>query len=676
MTKKRRQRNRQNIKPKHQTIGKWYYVAGILLLTILVYSNSIHNDFIYQFDDDLYVTNNPDIQAITGENLKSILTKPYVGLYLPLTMFVYMIEYQLFGMNPAPYHLVNLLIHLVNTLLVFLLIYKIKPHIYIASVVAFVFAVHPMHVESVSWISELKDVLFTMFYLAGLLTYLRYIQKNRSKDIWLTAGYFILSLFSKTLAVSFPLFLVLFDWYYGRLFNRKVIFEKVPFFTLSLIMGLTGIYFTQVAGASDTSTPDIPWIHRPFIVADAVLMYLYKFIAPVKLAIYHYYPDISKGVLPARFYISTGILFALTLTAIIWVVRTGEKKRDLIFGLAFFIIPTLFVLQLVPAGRAYAAERYTYLSYCGLAYIFAIFTYPLISKQQRSYPKKFLVAGLIIFAAGFSILTYQRNKDWSDSITLFTDLIEKKPGFGHPYLIRGITYVQLGKPELALTDYNRSLELDPDNPKTLANRSSAKGMTGDYEGALKDATRALEMQPNDQNALVNRANARIFLKDFEGARADCSALIAIDSTNAGYYQKRIIALKELNDHEALLKDYLALSALEPENHLHPALAGEVAYILGKYKKAIELLSRSMKLKPGYYQPLFVRGNAWYNLGEYRKALADYTRYAGITNNSMAYFNIGQCHFQLQEIPKACTAWQKALELGHEDAQNQINNYCR
>lgn len=651
-------------------------MAGILLLTIIVYSNSIQNDFIYQFDDDLYVTNNPDIHAITGENLKNIFTKSYVGLYLPLTMFVYMIEYQIFGLNPAPYHLVNLLIHLVNTLLVFLLIYRIKPHTYIASVVAFVFAVHPMHVESVSWISELKDVLFTMFYLAGLLTYLHYIQNNRSKDIWLTAGFFILSLLSKTLAVSFPLFLVLFDWYYGRLKNRKVLFEKAPFFALSLIMGLTGIYFTQVAGASDTSTPDIPWIHRPFIVGDAVLMYLYKFIAPVKLAIYHYYPDISKGVLPARFYVSTGILLAVILIAINWVVRAGEKKRDLIFGLMFFVVPTLFVLQLVPAGRAYAAERYTYLSYCGLAYIFSVFTFPIFSKQRKSFAGKTLLTVLFFFAAGFSVLTYQRNKHWSDSITLFTDLIGKKPDFGHPYLIRGITYVQLGKPELALADYNKSLQLDPDNPKTLANRSSARGMTGDYEGALKDATKALKMLPNDQNALVNRANARIFLKDFEGARADCSALIAIDSTNPDYYQKRIIALNELNDHEALLKDYLVLSALEPEKHLHPAMAGEVAYLMGEYEKAIELLTEAMKLKPGYYQPLFLRGNAWYNLGEYRKALADYTRYAEITDNSMAYFNIGQCHLQLQEIPKACAAWQKAFELGHKDAQNQINNYCR
>jgi len=148
-----------------------------------------------------------------------------------------------------------------------------------------VFAVHPLHVESVTWISERKDVLYVLFYLAGLITYLKYTRRPSFKNYLLTLLFFILSLFSKTVAVSFPLFLVAFDWYRGRqIFNIKVILEKVPFFALSLFFGLLGIYFTS--SVEDYTTPVIDWVHRPFIVSDAIMIYLTKFFAPVNLMIY------------------------------------------------------------------------------------------------------------------------------------------------------------------------------------------------------------------------------------------------------------------------------------------------------------------------------------------------------------------------------------------------------
>jgi protein O-mannosyl-transferase len=678
MAKQRSKANKRNkTKTNKGRSGRFYFLAGILLLTVIVYSGAMRHDFIYQFDDDLYVTNNPDIQALTAENFGKIFTNTYVGLYLPITMATYMLEYSAFGPNPMPYHLTNLIIHLINTVLVFMLIIKIRPGTYLASIVAFVFALHPMHAESVTWISERKDVLYALFYLAGLLSWLYYIQKKTTKIYLLTIFFFILSLFSKTVAVSFPLFLVIFDWYFGRpLWSKKVILEKIPFFALSLAVGLLGIYMAGTA--NDTSTPDIPWIYRPFIISDAVMIYIYKFIAPFKLMIYYYYPDLLAGNLPTKFYISTVALLVVFTATVFWAVQTKTKQRDLLLGILFFVIPTLFVLQLIPLGRAYAAERYTYLSYIGLAYIFGIFTRDIVINNSRKnlQLKAILIGILIFFGVGFSALTWTRNHDWQDSFSLFDDLIDKNPDHGHPYLIRGITHIQFGNPEKALADYNKSIALDPANPKTYANRSSAKGMLGDYTGALEDANRSLEIKPGYENALSNRATAYLYLNKFEKAIDDYTRILEMDSTNTNMIRKRIIALEKTGQEENILNDYLALTRLEPYNYINFAKAGEYFYRLDQIQKSIEYLSKSMELKPDYHQPLFLRGNAFYKSGDYDNALSDFSRYAEITGQAVAYYNMGMSYKMLNQIPEACKAWKKAHELGHANAAKRLAESCR
>lgn len=673
---KSKPRRKQGI-PDKKPVNPYVYLAGILLLTVIVYAAAMNNNFIYQFDDDLYVTNNPDIQAFTWDNVQTVFTKAYVGLYLPLTMLGYMGEYALFGLNPEPYHIINLIIHLVNTLLVFVLIRRLRPGVYVAALVAFVFALHPMHVESVTWISELKDVLYSLFYLAGLLAWLRYTDKPSAGRYLATLGFFVLSLFSKTIAVSFPLFLVAFDWYRGRkLLSKKVILEKIPFFALSLAIGLLGIYFTQTG--NDTSTPYIAWAFRPFIVSDAVLMYLWKFIAPFNLMNYYYYPDVSAGALPTRFYVSTGILLLLIAGAIFWIAKAKQHKRDLILGIIFFVIPTMFVLQLIPVGRAYAAERYTYLSYIGLTYIFGIYTAGIIRNRAKNMMqlRATIIVILVFFAAGFSYLTWERNKDWKDSFTLFDDLVEKNPDHFHPYLIRGITHVQFGNREAALADYNKSISLNPNSAKTLANRASVKGMLGDYEGALKDANQALKIMPGYDNALNNRATARIYTKDYEGALEDISALMKMDSTRTDLINKRIMVLEKLGRQQDILNSYLELIRQEPGNYVNYGKAGEMYYRLDQNEKAIEYLSKSMQLKPNYYQPLMLRGNAYYKTGQYKKALADFNRFAQYSSDPNAWYNAGMCHMMLKEMSEACDDWQKALELGHGSAADRIRENCK
>ena len=655
----------------------WLWLALILLLTVLAYANAVNNDFIYQFDDDLYVTDNPDIKALTSHNLYRMFTTSYVGLYLPLTMLTYAVEYHFFGLDATAYHLTNLLLHLINVWLVFLLILKIKPNTYVAALVALVFALHPMHVESVTWISERKDVLYLLFYLAAAIFYLKYIRKNSAGNYLITLGFFVLSLLSKTIAVSLPLLLLALDWYFGRsLTSRRVWLEKIPFFALSAAIGLLGIWFTSTA--ADTSTPDISWLHRPFIVADAVLMYLWKFLVPVQFKIYHYYPPTASGVLPLRFYVSAAILLALTLSVFLLIKKSGNLKRDLILGLAIFVVPTLFILQIVPAGRAYAADRYTYFSYVGLAYVLAVSTRQIINTQKVSLRKwrNLLIIVLAIWLGMLGIVTRQRNTDWSDSIRLFTDLIQKKPDHGHPYLIRGITWYQQGKMELALDDYNQSILRDTTDAKAFANRASVRGIKGDYAGALRDADRALLIQPGHASAINNRATANFYLENYTQAVADYDALIAMDSLDGGNYQKKIMVLEKMADTAALITTYQRLMRLEPDNYLNYAKAGELFYRQKNLETAVHYFDKALRLDASQHVLLMLRANALFGMQHYEEALQDYARYAEITGDANAWYNAGQCSRKLERIEDACGYWEKAAEKNFAPALSRIREFCK
>jgi len=675
-------RLKQNIKPSGEgkfTKGSWIYLAGILILTILIFSNSVKNNFIYQLDDDVYITSCNDIKAFTADNIHAIFTTAYAGLYLPLTMLTYMIEYHFFGLNPKAYHMVNLLLHLINIVLVFLLIYKLKPKPLVAGVVAIFFAIHPMHVEAVSWLSERKDLLFSMFYLLGLNTYVVFARKRQWKHYVITLLLFIFSLLSKPLAISFPLFLVLIDWYHERKFTLRVISEKVPFFALSLIFGLIGIYFGKTLNPQDLITPEFDWFYRVFIVSNAILFYLFKLIAPFGLSVYHYYPKIINGNLPFEFYISAPLIL-LIISGVAWflVYKANGLRKDIIMGLAFFIIPTAFVLQLVPIGRAYAAERYTYLSYIGLFFILSLFVDRILNGTNINKNLKRLSGGLLIAVIlGFSYLTYQRNKDWMDSLTMFTDLIDKNPVRGHPYLCRGITKYQFGDNIGALEDYNLSIKYDTNDAKAYSNRSSVRGILKDYNGALEDCNKALIIQPGYINALNNRATAKLFLNDLQGAFEDYTASVRLDSLNPKSYRNRIGISEKLGNMDAMLSDYAMLIKLEPSSAANLAGRGEIYYKNGNFDLAISDLSKALQLNPSLYGAFFARGNAYFGIGKYELAVSDFSKLIQHSpNDAPAYYNRGICYLKLNEMENACHDWEQARKNGNPDAIQKINRYCK
>ncbi len=231
-----------------QVLPSWTPIA-IAAFTALLYLHSLPNNFTV-FDDDVYIINNPFLKDFSARGIWAIVTSFYSSNYHPFTTLTWFFEYNLFGLNPLPFHLVNTALHVLNTWLVYKLAANLSGRQVTAAVVALLFGVHPMHVESVAWISERKDVLYAAFYLSSLLVYLRYTaQGYRQKDYVGTLLLFGASLLSKSAAVTLPVLLLAIDIYKGRKMDARAITEKIPFFVLSVVFGIITAYYRSVRAA-------------------------------------------------------------------------------------------------------------------------------------------------------------------------------------------------------------------------------------------------------------------------------------------------------------------------------------------------------------------------------------------------------------------------------------------
>jgi len=343
-------------------------LIAILFITYLSFSPSIKAGFI-NWDDNEYVTENPDIRSLSFDNIKKISSSFYVGCYLPITMLSYSIEYHYYKLDPHIYHSVNLILHLINCLLVYWLFILLCRNKFIAFAVALLFGIHPLHVESVAWISERKDLLYSLFFILSLIFYIYYRESEKRdrkilKYYFLSIISFLLSLFSKPMAVSLPIILLLIDYLFHTPIKAKIFTEKISFFLLSLIFGIVAILGQQTAGAT-SSKSTFALADNILIACHGIILYLYKLIIPINLsAIYPYPKSVMSSCILSPFIlliIFGGVIYSLKYT------------RKILFGFLFFLITILPVLKLVPIGYAMIADRYTYIPYLGIFYIISVF---------------------------------------------------------------------------------------------------------------------------------------------------------------------------------------------------------------------------------------------------------------------------------------------------------------
>lgn len=570
--------------PALTSMQRWGSITAIIILTIIVFSNSITKIFI-ALDDQVYINDNPYIKSLSWQSIKTIFIVFYNGNYHPLTTLLYAIEFKIFGYDASAYHVISLFIHLLNVCLVFILLERLISHKAIPFLGALLFAIHPMHVESVVWISEQKDVLYAFFYFAGIITYINYINKKSFKKLTLTLFLFLLSLLSKSAAVTFPLILVLCDYLFNRGWSKKVIVEKIPFFILSLVIGIISIMSQNAAGAINDETM-VPYtlFERVFVVSYALVYYIVKFVVPYNLSVLHYAPkDLS-----IFFYICPLILLLICYL----VLKSSQIKRQLIFGFLFYLFSIILVVQIIPVGYVLVSERYSYVPYFGLIFI-AGNLYSLIKNDKISlsnYLKKIINYLIAIVVLVFSYLSFQYIKKWQSSVLLFEDIVKKNPQSGYGYNAYGKILSVNGNPEKALESFSRAIELDSTIAESYFCRANINFGKKNYEPAIKDYLKAGELQPDYAENYNNLA----FLYSETGRMDD--AIV--------YYSKAI--------------------NLKPTEYLYQRRATCYTY-LKKYPEALEDYNRTLKLNPLLAEGYFNRGVCYYYIPNIEKACEDWNK---------------------------------------------------
>src|SRR5260221_10960730 len=371
------------------------------------------------------------------------------------------IEYHFWGLNEAGYHIINVLLHLLNIILVFYTIFLLSNKTGVALIVALLFGIPPMHVESVAWASELKDLLYTFFFLASYILYLKYIKSNKNKFLFYALLLFMFSLLSKAMAVSLPLLLLLTDYFKGRKINIKILLEKLPFFILAVIFGVVAIHAQKSSHAiQDINTFTFP--QRIIFASYSFITYLLKLLVPFHLSAYYPYPIRSGEHLPSQYYIYV-LLFLGLIAFVIYSIRFSKK---VLFGIGFFTITVFLVLQLLPVGDAVMADRYSYIPSIGLFYLAGEGFYWLWNRNSK--PLSVILASA--FTIFFSVGTYARCRVWENGLSLWSDVIDKHPTVAVAYNNRGGTLLNEKKYEEAISDFSKAIELRPDFYDAYNNR--------------------------------------------------------------------------------------------------------------------------------------------------------------------------------------------------------------
>lgn len=588
-------------------------LIGVLVVTFIVFANSIGNDFV-NWDDQVNLTENPHMNGFTWENIKKIFSTPVIGNYNPLPIFTFAIEKAIFGLKPGVFHFNNLLLHLVCVFFAYRILLELKLGVVPAALGALLFGIHPMRVESVAWVTERKDVLFGAFYLAALFSYMRMPETGEDRKKWyaVTVVLFVFSLFAKIQAVALPLSMLAVDYYRRRPLKFNLVVEKIPFFLLSLAVGLLGIYFLGKEGSLEDETK-YTLVERLLTGAYTYCVYLVKWIFPYQMSPLYPY----SAELPTIAYFSPiGLLAVLGLA--FWAFK--KDWRAVFFAFAFFTFNVMFVLQVIGAGQGYLADRFTYIPYLGLFFLTAFFYQWYIEKNPA---RKMLVNGVAgAYLLLFAFMTFQQNKVWKNGESLWTHVLKYYPNADTPYQNRGKYYQSIKKDELAFADFTAAIRVG--RRKSISYNSRGKlyfdkgevdKALADFDNAIKEGTKIGEIYINRGSALASKGNYPPALEDFNKG-------IELDPDNKQGYLMRSLLHFQMQNYEAALKDHGKVLELEPDNSDVMYESGYTLNLLGRPAEALPLLDKAIRINPRQGLYYSARAKAHRALGNAAQAQKD------------------------------------------------------
>ncbi len=594
-------------------LRRWGGVGIVLIATALLYLPALDNGFT-NWDDDRQVVANPVIRDLSPEGLKSIFSSFTVSLYQPLTSLVFAVQYRFFELNPRVYHAVNVLLHLANILLVYVLVRSLSQRTAIALIVAALFAIHPLQVEVVAWVSSLSILLSTSFYLGALIVYLTYTRSGRMWRLVVVWGLFLLALPAKSSAATLPLVLVVIDLYMGRRPVRRVLVEKAPFVLLSIVFGVTAVYARGGASHLQDFALRYSLLERVCIVSYSCLWYVGKLLWPANLSVFYPFPSKPEGWLPISFYLAPFVLVALAVG--IWF--SGRHRRLLAFAALFMVASLVLVIQVVPISELMVCDRYAYVPCIGLFFLVGTLIVRIASRG-RAWKTVTLVC-LTVVAGLLGHATFGRIEVWKDSLTLWNDVLSRRTDLWVAYLNRGLARAEAGRHAEAIADLDAALRLNPNSDLALNNRAGCYAYLGNWQAALRDFDGAIQLKPKP-DYLINRGIARRKMGNPAGAIEDFTAVLEADRRNVRALSERGDAHREAGNWTEAIADYEGVLRLYP-SHSHATLwLGAMQLQSGDTERAVTLLNRAIDLgHPDLGSAYLFLGIAYQRLGRTELAI--------------------------------------------------------
>jgi len=548
----------------------------LTLITLAIFWNVQNHEFV-NFDDLKYITENPHVRyGLTSEAVTWAFTATHVSNWHPLTWLSHMLDCHLYGLNPKGHHFNNLLFHIANTLLLFLILNRMTGALWRSSFVAALFALHPLHVESVAWIAERKDVLSTFFWMLTMWAYVRYVERPGLNSYLLSLLFFAMGLMAKPMLVTLPFVLLLLDyWPLGRIqFGKSgdgkerwlalhLVREKLPFFFLAAISSVVTFSVQQTSGSV------VSFIPLKARIANALLSYvgyITKMIWPHHLAVF--YPHLVND-LPLWQAVGSGLLLIIISILVIRVVRLHAY---LTVGWLWYLGTLVPVIGLVQVGTQAMADRYTYVPLIGLFIIIAWGLSCLVARWR--YHKIVLAISAVLILSSLSVCTLVQLQYWKNGITLFERALEVT---SNNFVAHNNLGNALGRQRRfgeAVQHFLEALRIRPGYAHALNNLAATLAHQGKFEEAIVHYTEALRIRPEFEEAHINLGIALTHQGRFEDAIKHYQEALRIkpDYPEAHFYLA--LAFSSMGDNVSALKEYEILKSINP--NLAKKLLGRIS----------------------------------------------------------------------------------------------------
>ncbi len=647
----------------------------LIVVTFAAFSQVLNHDFI-NFDDDDYVTENPHVQAgLTQKTLAWAFAAFHSNNWHPLTWLSHALDCQLFGLNPGMHHLTNLLIHIANSILLFLLFRRMTRDLWPSALVAALFALHPLHVESVAWIAERKDMLGGFFWMSTLLAYLRYAESPQLTRYLPVLILFAMGLMAKPMLVTLPCVLLLTDyWPLGRVRGERqgmrgegravLLWEKLPLFALAAASSVVTV-MAQKSGGLVRSLDMFPLGIRIGNALVSYASYIGKMLWPLDLAFYYPHPGTS---LPGGKIALAG-LFLAGISFLI--VRSGRRHPYLVVGWLWYLGTLVPVIGLVQVASQAMADRYTYIPFIGL-FVMMAWGIPALAGEWRHRRPLFATLATLILL-GCTVCTWLQVRHWKDSITLFAHTLSVTE---ENYLANnslGAALQKEGRINEAIPHLSEAIRIKPDGVQAHYNMGVALDRQGDTEGAIRHFSEAVRLKPDFADAHYNLGIALKRQGNLNEAVRCFSAAVRVNPDFAEAHNNLGSALKDQGNAGEAITHYRKALTIRPDYAEAHNNLGTALKIQGKQKAAIRHYYQALRMNPELAEAHFNVGVALGTQGKHEKAAGHFSEALRIRPQfAEAHYSMGVALRRLKQTEDAMRHYQAALEIRPDFAEVHFN----